>query len=62
MNPEKLAQIQAYALGMAALLYEEAQATVPEQQQRHHRRASPNFKQHFGQDRNYLQTSGLGMM
>ncbi|MBC6477600.1 MAG: hypothetical protein GDA56_20365 [Hormoscilla sp. GM7CHS1pb] len=31
MNPEKLAQIQSYALGIAALLYEEAQATVPEQ-------------------------------
>jgi len=31
MTPEKLAQIQAYALGMAALLYDEAQATVPEQ-------------------------------
>ena len=31
MNPEKLAQIKTYALGIAALLYEEAQATVPEQ-------------------------------
>ncbi|MBO1348222.1 MAG: hypothetical protein EBE86_012895 [Hormoscilla sp. GUM202] len=31
MNREKLAQIQTYALAMAALLYEEAQATVPEE-------------------------------
>ncbi|MBC6480249.1 MAG: hypothetical protein EBE86_033935 [Hormoscilla sp. GUM202] len=31
MNPENLAQIKTYALGIAALLYEEAQGTVPEQ-------------------------------
>jgi len=31
MNPENLAQIKTYALGIAALLYEEAQGTVPEE-------------------------------
>ncbi len=31
MNRENLAQIKTYALGIAALLYSEAQGTVPEQ-------------------------------